>query len=46
MPEYDPDERFTLYPMEGEDVLKRLLGADGDVPEDADGESLTEDDTP
>jgi hypothetical protein len=40
---YDPDERFSLYPMDGEDVLKRLLGAEDDAPEDSDGESLTED---
>ncbi|MGA2036405.1 MAG: hypothetical protein ABSH04_02330 [Acidimicrobiales bacterium] len=26
----DPDERFSLHPLEGEDVLKRLLGAEED----------------
>ena len=26
MPEkFDPDERFSLYPMEGEEVVKKLL---------------------
>lgn len=33
---YDPHERFSLYPMEGEDVLKRLLGTEDDIPEDED----------
>ncbi len=30
MPVPDPDEKFSLYPMEGEDVLKKLLGAEED----------------
>ena len=37
----DLDEPFSLYPMEGEDVLRRLMGESGeeDVEEDAvDGE--------
>ena len=25
---YDPDERFSLWPMEAEDGLRRLVGAD------------------
>lgn len=29
MPEkFDPDERFTLHPMEGEEVVKKLLDPD------------------
>jgi hypothetical protein len=47
MPVPDPDEKFTLAPLEGEDVLKRLLegaGTDGDEevsgePEDEEPES-------
>lgn len=35
---YDPDEKFSLHPLEGEEVLKRLLGVtegdEGDAPED------------
>jgi hypothetical protein len=30
MPQPDPEERISLYPLEGEDVLKRLLGAEED----------------
>ncbi|MGO9198580.1 MAG: hypothetical protein ACLQK4_15815 [Acidimicrobiales bacterium] len=26
---YDPDERVSLFPLEAEDVLKRLLGGEG-----------------
>jgi hypothetical protein len=26
----DPDERFSLHPLEGEEVLKKLLGAEED----------------
>ncbi len=29
----DLDERFSLFPMEGEEVLERLLGTE-DSPED------------
>lgn len=37
MPDYDPDERVSLYPLAGEDVLKKLLGDDDSVePEDGD----------
>lgn len=39
MPQPDPDERFSLYPAEGEDVLKRLLGAE----EDDGAEEISED---
>jgi hypothetical protein len=35
---YDPEERFSLYPEEGEDVLKKLLGAE----EEDDEESVSE----
>jgi hypothetical protein len=43
----DPDERFSLHPLEGEEVLKRLLGAEEDeeaaeveeTPEDEASES-------
>jgi hypothetical protein len=36
----DPDERFSLYPMEGEEVLKKLLGAEEveETPEDEEPE--------
>jgi len=43
----DPEERFTLYPLEGEEVLKKLLGAEeGDEeavspePEDAEEDEI------
>ena len=39
MPErhdFDPDERVSLYPMEGEEVLRRLLGATDDPLPDED----------
>ena len=29
---FDPDERFSLHPMEGEEVIKKLL--DPDKPKD------------
>lgn len=37
-PRPDPDERFSLHPLEGEEVLERLLGAedDDDAPTDED----------
>jgi len=35
----DLDESFSLYPLEGEDVLRHLLGENGEVIN-------TEDDTP
>ena len=43
---YDPEERFSLYPNEGEDVLRKLLGGDdeseesvSEEPEDEEAES-------
>jgi len=44
----DPEERFSLYPMEGEEVLKKLLGAEEDEgqesvsnePEDAEEDEI------
>jgi hypothetical protein len=40
-PRYDPDERFSLYPETGEDVLRTLLETEsGPV---ADGEEVVED---
>jgi hypothetical protein len=30
----DPDERFSLYPMTGEEALKKLLNAEDDEPEE------------
>jgi hypothetical protein len=42
-PNPDPDERFSLHPMEGEDVLRKLLGPEegdesvSDDPEDEEG---------
>lgn len=35
MPRPDPEERFSLHPMEGEDVLRKLLGAEEDEGEEA-----------
>jgi hypothetical protein len=32
----DPDERFSLYPLTGEEALKKLLDADEDKPEEGD----------
>ena len=29
---YDPDERFSLHPLTGEQVLRRLLGVADDEP--------------
>ena len=31
----DPDERFSLFPEEGEDVLRRLLHGDDDPDDEA-----------
>lgn len=31
---YDPDERFSLHPMEGEEVIKKLLDPDEETVED------------
>ena len=33
---YDPDERFSLFPMEAEEVIRRLLGDDQEEVEQAD----------
>jgi hypothetical protein len=38
-PKYDPDERFSLYPLTEEEVAKRILDGEGaeevsDEPED------------
>lgn len=33
-PRYDPDERFSLYPLEGEDVVRKLLEPTGEPCED------------
>jgi hypothetical protein len=39
MPEkFDPDERFSLYPMEGEEVVKKLLDPTKDEAGDEDDE--------
>lgn len=38
-PRPDPDEKVSLFPMEGEEVLKRLLGAE----EGEEGEEVSED---
>lgn len=31
--QFDPDERFSLHPLEGEEVLSRLLGDEDDDTE-------------
>ena len=31
---YDPDERFSLYPMTPEEVVKRLAGEDVEIEPD------------
>jgi len=44
---YDPDERFSIWPLTGEEALKRVLGTEegeggeevSDEPEDEDPES-------
>lgn len=43
MPRPDPEERFSLYPETGENVLKRLLGAEEDEAVEATGEDPEED---
>jgi hypothetical protein len=35
---FDPDERFSLYPMEGEEVVKKLLDPEKDESADEDDE--------
>ncbi|HZU79533.1 MAG TPA: hypothetical protein VE991_06420 [Acidimicrobiales bacterium] len=37
-PKPDPDERFSLHPEEGEDVLRKLLGAEEDEGKSEDDE--------
>lgn len=32
-PRFDPDERVSLHPLTGEEVLERLLGAEPDEDE-------------
>jgi hypothetical protein len=50
-PEFDPDEPFSLHPLEGEDVLRSLLGVEGEgEPEplgevEEMGESLEDEDS-
>ena len=46
MPKPDPDEPFSLHPEEGEDVLRKLLGAEEDEDQDADSEAQEERETP
>ena len=41
---YDPDERFSIWPLSGEEALKKALGGDDenevtDDPEDDEEES-------
>jgi hypothetical protein len=43
MPDYDPDERFSLHPADPDEVLRKLLrvpptDAEGDEAEDEDEE--------
>lgn len=33
-PPFDPDEKVSLFPLSGEEVLEELLGGDDDDPED------------
>jgi hypothetical protein len=45
VPRYDPEERFSLAPLSGEDVLRRLLGAEpeeGAECEPEEGETVEE----
>lgn len=44
-PRFDPNERFGLLPMEGQEVLERLLGTEraGHDPDDEDESSEDED---
>lgn len=30
MPEYDPEERFSIHPTTGEEALRKLLGVEED----------------
>ena len=40
--DFDPDERFSLYPKSGENALRKLLGAE-EVPIDEDDPAEDED---
>lgn len=40
----DLDEPFSLYPMKGEDVLRRMLGEDDQV-DDASDDDLEDEDS-
>lgn len=44
---YDPDERFSLHPLTGEQALRRLLGVseDADDEEDCEPEPSEDDDS-
>jgi hypothetical protein len=35
---YDPDERFSLFPLSAEEVVRRLAGEDGEEIEPEDGD--------
>jgi hypothetical protein len=39
----DLDEPFSLHPMEGEEVLRRLMGEDGEVDDASDDDMENED---
>jgi len=43
MPQPDPDERFSTYPESGEDVLKKLLGAEKDEESEDEAEAPKDD---
>lgn len=34
----DYDEKFTLYPLDGEEAVKRLLGVEDDGPPESEDE--------
>ena len=44
-PKPDPDERFSLHPQEGEEVLRKLLGAE-EEPEEGDSGGSEEAEAP
>jgi hypothetical protein len=40
-PTYDPEERFSVWPLSGEEALKKALGSedeDDEVSEESEGE--------
>ncbi len=41
----DLDEPFSLYPLEGEDVLRRLMGEDDSAVDDASDDDLEDEDS-